>query len=278
MKSANLSLWQRGTILACLTGLTVSSPAHAQDGSPWVADKYSSLRLIPGGPDGANLTGGIEITLKPGWKTYWRVPGDSGIPPRFDFSKSDNVETVTVLWPAPTKFPDGAGGHSIGYSDTVILPLKITRKNAAAPATLRASIDYAVCEKLCVPVHAATELKLAKASSPANTRLAAALASVPKPAKTGDGDLTISAVRREGNKGVVVEARVPQGSQADLFVEGPTAHWALPLPSAMETSPGHRRFTFALDGVPPGEKAAGAALKFTLVGPDRAYEYDVKLP
>lgn len=56
------------------------------------------------------LLGGIAIQLQPGWHTYWRTPGDSGVPPRFDFSKSDNVEAVTVLWPAPRKFEDGAGG------------------------------------------------------------------------------------------------------------------------------------------------------------------------
>ena len=78
------------------------------------------------------------FSLQPGWKTYWRTPGDSGVPPRFDFSKSENVEAVTVLWPAPTKFDDGAGGHSLGYHDQVVLPLRIVAKNADKPVTLRA--------------------------------------------------------------------------------------------------------------------------------------------
>ena len=77
---------------------------------------------------GAVLLGGIAIQLQPGWKTYWRTPGDFGVPPRFDFSKSENVEAVTVLWPAPMKFDDGAGGHSIGYKTQVVLPLRIVTK------------------------------------------------------------------------------------------------------------------------------------------------------
>ena len=84
------------------------------------------------------LLGGIAIQLQPGWKTYWRNPGDSGVPPRFDFSKSDNVEAVTVLWPAPKKFDDGAGGTSLGYKKQVVLPLRIVAKNADKPVTLRA--------------------------------------------------------------------------------------------------------------------------------------------
>jgi DsbC/DsbD-like thiol-disulfide interchange protein len=94
---------------------------------------------------------GVAIQLQPGWKTYWRTPGDSGVPPRFDFSKSDNIEAVTVLWPAPKKFDDGAGGTALGYKQQVVLPLRIVAKNTDKPVTLRASISYAVCDKLCIP-------------------------------------------------------------------------------------------------------------------------------
>jgi L-alanine-DL-glutamate epimerase-like enolase superfamily enzyme len=93
------------------------SEACAQDASPWQKDGHSAVRLLAGSRSGAVLLGGIAFQLQPGWKTYWRTPGDSGVPPRFDFSKSDNVEAVTVLWPAPLKFDDGAGGVSLGYQE-----------------------------------------------------------------------------------------------------------------------------------------------------------------
>src|SRR4030081_1987690 len=92
--------------------LFASSPAiaaHAEDASPWQRDVHSAVRLLAGSRSGAVLLGGIAFELQPGWKTYWRTPGDSGVPPRFDFSKSENIEAVTVLWPAPPKFDDGAG-------------------------------------------------------------------------------------------------------------------------------------------------------------------------
>src|ERR1700692_3901818 len=109
--------------------------ARAQDASPWQRDGHSAVRLLAGSRSGAVLMGGIALALQPGWKPYWRPPGDSGVPPRFDFSKSDNIEAVTVLWPAPTQFDDGAGGHSLGYHDGIVLPLRIVAKNTDKPVT-----------------------------------------------------------------------------------------------------------------------------------------------
>src|ERR1700731_4818443 len=117
--------------LCCAATLLASSlaiEARAQDASPWQRDGHSAVRLLAGSRSGAVLMGGIAFALQPGWKTYWRTPGDSGVPPRFDFSKSDNIEAVTVLWPAPAKFDDGAGGPSMGYHDQVVLPLRIVGK------------------------------------------------------------------------------------------------------------------------------------------------------
>jgi len=149
------------TVVGFGTALVASAlalSAHAQDSSPWQKDGHSAVRLLAGSRSGAVLLGGIAFQLQPGWKTYWRTPGDSGVPPRFDFSKSENVEAVTVLWPAPLKFDDGAGGVSLGYHDQTVLPLRIVPKNVDKPVTLRAAINYAVCEKICIPVDASAEL------------------------------------------------------------------------------------------------------------------------
>src|SRR5256714_4442082 len=121
--------------------LLVASAAvevRAEDSSPWQRDAHSAVRLLAGSRSGAVLLGGIAIQLQPGWHTYWRTPGDSGVPPRFDFGKSENIEAVTILWPAPAKFADGAGGVSLSYQKQVVLPLRIVAKNADKPVTLRA--------------------------------------------------------------------------------------------------------------------------------------------
>src|SRR6476619_7930657 len=134
-------------VMAALTGTAV----RAADESPWNEDVRSAVRLIAGSnkADDAVLRAGIEVKLRPGWKTYWRYPGDSGVPPHFDFSGSENLKTATVLYPAPHLFTDETG-QTLGYKERVIFPVVVSPQQAGKPVRLRLKIDYAVCEKLCV--------------------------------------------------------------------------------------------------------------------------------
>src|ERR1700728_4334267 len=265
---------------AALLASSIAVEVRAQDASPWLRDGHSAVRLLAGSRSGAVLHGGIAFQLQPGWKTYWRTPGDSGVPPRFDFSKSDNIEAVTILWPAPTKFDDGAGGHSLGYHDQIVLPLRIVAKNADKPVTLRAAVNYAVCAKLCIPVEANAELPFTSVASTEDSALFAALDTVPKPANVGDPNpLTIRDVKREGKSAVLVDVVAPsEAGNINLFVEGPTPDWALPVPELLEHSPpGVKRFKFELEGLPPDTNPEGAALKLTLVSGERSYEFNINL-
>ncbi len=257
--------------------LSCAGAARADDASAWQTDTHSAVRLLAGSRSGATLIGGIALQLAPGWKTYWRTPGDSGVPPRFDFSKSENIDTVTILWPAPTAFDDGNGGQSLGYKGDVVLPLRIVAKSNDKPVILRATINYAVCDKLCVPVDAEAELAFTSVASGQDGALFAALDTVPKPATVGQPTpLTIREVRRDGGR-VLIDVAAPDGASVGLFVEGPTPDWALPVPKAQESGHGMRRFAFDLEGLPPGATATGAALKLTLVGAGKAYEFTANL-
>jgi DsbC/DsbD-like thiol-disulfide interchange protein len=269
----------RAGFAAAVFASLFSLQARAQDSSLWIKDGHSAVRLLAGSRSGAVLLGGIAFQLQPGWHTYWRNPGDSGVPPRFDFAKSENIEAVTILWPAPVKFEDGSGGTSLGYQKQVVLPLRIVVKNADKPVTLRAEINYAVCEKLCIPVEANAELAFTSVASTEDGALSAALDTVPKPATIGDPNpLTIRDVKRDGKTGVLVDVATPDAGEVNLFVEGPTPDWALPVPKLVEHGPpGIKRFAFDLDGLPPGANPAGAALKLTLVGGERSYEFNVNL-
>ena len=266
-------------LAAAVFASSLPATSRAEDASPWQSEGHSAVRLLAGSRSGAVLLGGIAFQLQPGWKTYWRTPGDSGVPPRFDFSKSENIEAVTVLWPAPLMFDDGAGGHAMGYHDKVVLPLRIVVKNADKPVLLRAAINYAVCNKICIPVDANSELPFTSVASTEDNALFAALDAVPKPANIGDPNpLTIRDVKREGPKDVVVDVVSPDNREINLFVEGPTPDWSLPVPTLREHSPpGVKRFSFVLDGVPPGVNPDGAALKLTLVDGEKAYEFNVNL-
>ena len=266
-------------VAATLSVACMATEVRADDASPWQQDTHSAVRLLAGSRSGAVLLGGIAFQLQDGWKTYWRTPGDSGVPPRFDFSKSDNVDAVTVMWPAPRQFDDGAGGTSLGYKPQVVLPLRIVAKNPDKPLVLRADISYAVCEKLCVPVEAKAELAFASVASTEDAALSEALNAVPKPANIGDPTpVTIRDVKRDDKNNVLVDVAAPDNKELSLYVEGPTPDWALPVPKLVEHSPpGVKRFSFELDGLPPGAKAEGAALKLTLVGGDKSYEFNINL-
>jgi DsbC/DsbD-like thiol-disulfide interchange protein len=267
-------------VLALAAGLV---PLHAEDASPWSTETHSRVRLISGSnaPAQATLRAGLDILLAPGWKTYWRYPGDSGVPPSFDFSASRNVRMVNVLWPAPHRMADGSG-QSIGYEERVIMPLRVVPKDPRRPVLLDLKLSYAVCEKLCVPAQAVARLTLKPTESSQDAALAAAEARVPKPAELGGtGPLAIRGVRREnGNprSRVVVEVTAPEHAAIDLFAEGPTPAWALPLPQpAGSPAPGVRRFIFELDGLPSGAKPKDAELTFTLVAETGAIEVKSRL-
>ncbi len=122
----------------------------------------------------------VEIEMTPGYKTYWRSPGESGVPPLFDFAGSENLASAEVLFPAPVRFEDGAG-FSNGYHDRVILPLRVIAVDPALPVLLRLSLQYGVCEKLCIPASGSATLALGAApEAELAVAVSAAAAAVPR--------------------------------------------------------------------------------------------------
>jgi DsbC/DsbD-like thiol-disulfide interchange protein len=258
--------------------------AAAADSSAWDGGPRAAMRLLAGAPVNGTAAGtllaGIEIRLGPGWKTYWRYPGDSGEPPRFRFDRSDNVASAEVLFPAPHGFAD-EGGETIGYKDGVILPVRVTPRVAGKPVVLRVDVDYAVCEKYCMPVGAKAELTLPGDGSETGA-LAKSEARVPKPVALGEGDkLSIRAIRREDGGAkprIFVDVAAPADARLELFAEGPTPDWSLPVPAPVAGAPaGLRRFAFELDGLPPGASAHGAVLRLTAVTENAAIEVETRL-
>jgi DsbC/DsbD-like thiol-disulfide interchange protein len=275
------------TIVAlALVYLPGGTAARAQDATTWQRDAHGEARLIAGTTvkthNASFVRAGIEIRLDPGWKTYWRYPGDSGMPPTFDFAGSDNVKSATVLWPAPERFSDGAGGHSIGYLGELVLPLRVVPADAAKISALNVKFKYAICGTLCVPAAAKLNLALSGNGSDEGI-LEKAEQRVPRRIALGpNGDaLAILSVHREprgAHDCIVVDIAAPVGAPVDLFAEGPTSDWALPLPEPADPGTGSkRRFTFDLDGLPAGAQVKGAALTLTAVSGDDAIEVPVHL-
>jgi len=267
-------------VAACGITALSGTTAGAADESPWSEDTRSAIRLVAGSNKSGDgvLRAGIEIKMQPGWKTYWRYPGDSGVPPQFDFSGSENLKTATVLYPAPHLFTDETG-QSLGYKERVILPLAVLPQQQGKPVRLRVKADYAVCEKLCVPAEGRAELMIVAANSTQDSALAAAEAHVPKQVTAAQLGLTARRINNGTKSLVAVDLGAPAGKPVELFVEGPTPQWALPIPKPTQGAPsGRAQFTFELDGLPAGVDPKGQfVLTFTVVTGERSVEVKTHL-
>lgn len=100
----------------------------------------------------------FRIQLAPGWKTYWRAPGDAGIPPKFGWKGSRNLKTVKFHWPTPMVH-DQNGMRSIGYEGDVVIPVELTSKDGA-DIRLRGQMELGVCHDVCIPVSASFDAEL----------------------------------------------------------------------------------------------------------------------
>ena len=251
--------------------------ASSQEASPWTEGHHSRVRLLAGGPQGSGHLAGVEIGLDPGFKTYWRNPGESGLPPAFDWSKSVNVEAIEVLWPAPTRSED-AGGISYGYHGQVLFPVRIRPRDPAKPISLSLKIDYGVCKDICIPAQAELQLRVPKTPSPAlRTLIESALARVPKAQPLrAEGELSILAAEpsmANGKSRLAVTVRAPAASSPSLFVEPPESWFLLAPAQATPTAsePGTR--TFLVEVLERPREASGPVeLRFTLVAGDKAVE------
>ncbi len=262
----------RAFVPALVVVTMLAGPAPAAE-TAWVEAGPARVRLLAAGAGDA----GVEIRLARGWKTYWRYPGDAGSPPRFDWNGSDNLASVEILWPAPERLPE-EGGTSIGYRDGVVFPLRVHARDPREPVKLALKLDFAVCEKICIPADAKLSV-IVPAAGESMPALNAAKARVPRSARVGDGGrLAVLAVKLERGVGprALIDVAVPAGS-FDLFVEGPDETWALPVPARVSAEGGRARFVLPLEGAPPGADPIPARLRLTLVTDKDAIEVTAPL-
>jgi DsbC/DsbD-like thiol-disulfide interchange protein len=195
-----------------LLGFVRSARASEQ---PW------SARLLRGGFDGTQWWSGLSITLRQGWKTYWRVPGDGGIAPAFELT-GNNVASTQVSYPAPHRFV-AASSTTIGYKDAVVFPIAVTPQDIAKSVTVTLKAFFGVCEEVCIPAPFESQVTFlpATSSAPDQRLIADWQAKVPS---LGDmGPITkVSAGTHKGQLALVVNTRV---TVSDLFVEGNPLHY-----------------------------------------------------
>ncbi|MCP5080354.1 MAG: hypothetical protein GY948_01505 [Alphaproteobacteria bacterium] len=251
-----------------LSGFAWATPSLAEGATSWEGDKSGRVRLIAGArmPDG-KLFAGLEFDLAEGWKTYWRAPGDSGVPSVFRWDKSKNVQSIKVHWPAPSRFKDKFGWNN-GYKKDFVFPIEIQPKNPDDPVQLELLMYYGVCEELCIPGKANLSLTLPPEGYSGHQALIGRyLQMVPKPADK-DSAVQVSAVSVEkAGEGLNLDVTLEKRSSEPitLFVEGPSAlYFDVPKKQA-GSDHGKSRFRIVVDGAETKADLKGKELKFTAV-------------
>lgn len=272
--TALISLRAAPFIIAAYLSIALSGVALAviAGSSPWVASNNSKSRLIGGTVDidgEPTLLAGVQMRMDDGWKTYWKYPGDSGVPPGFDWSGSKNLKSAEVLFPAPHRFIDG-GGTAIGYSQDVVFPVKITPEKAGEAVQLKLVFDYGICMDLCIPSEVILSLTLspdmAEDSNEASL-LSDAIARVPKP-ETPDTLPRVAGIEAtlDGPEPrLKIEALFdPKATETDLFISAGEIFVPVPKPLGALAS-GRQSFEVTFGAAKEAEALKGKTLKLTLV-------------
>lgn len=237
------------------------------------ADDVVQIEVLPGWQTATGTQmAALRLTLAPGWKTYWRAPGDGGIPPAFSWAGSQNVETTIFHWPTPEVI-DQNGLRSFGYHGQVVIPVEITPSVPGTVTRLQGEVEIGVCLDICVPVR----LRFAADLPPTDQRdvsIATALIDTPIPGAEagltdvacsvdpGQNGIWVTAVMAlpatGGPEVVVIEAGNPEVwvSEAEVVRDGET----LTARVEMEHVTGA---AFALDR---------SAVRITVLGTDRAVD------
>lgn len=293
-----------GGALLLVAALAAAAPvpgraaADGEQASPWMELSNARARLIAGAPatkSASAYLAGVQLTLAEGWKTYWRMPGDAGVPPAFDWSGSSNVASVKVLYPAPRRMHE-AGAQSVGYKTAVLFPVEVVPKDASKPVDLSLVMEFGICRDICIPAEAKMSLKLQPAAmagrpSPA---ILTALESVPRQEarrRSLDPRVVSATASLDGPAPrLTVEAVFPRGSQsADAFLEAPDGLYVPMLkrvprigrdgaPATADVNEALVRFEADLSRTGNAQDLKGKTLTLTLVSDVGATETAWTLP
>lgn len=239
-------------------------------GLAWAQDGDVQARLIAG----ANGEAALEITMTPGWHTYWKVPGDSGLPPRFDWSESKNVQDVHVHFPAPERKKEYMF-YTFGYTDQVTFPLDVQFEDPEKESVLSLKAQILICKDICITAQFESSVPIPAAGSPENAKIIKA-AQKKIPVSVDIPALKIDTVVA-GQDALVVRAFSKDGfEKVDIFATTPDL-FSLTLPP--EITPEEKDPRYAMIRIPKTDDfdLIGKRWTLTLVAGDRAIEKDVQL-
>lgn len=254
-----------------LTGLlSLSVPALAAS-SETIVTPGGSVKLVTSGVSDSDgrLRGALQIALEPGWKTYWRDPGPTGIPPRIELLGQE-VKGVEILFPAPRSFADPYGDWA-GYDRSVTLPVIFhTPKPGTAPL-IESEVMLGICKAICIPVEAPLVFDASAGAEDIQDALTvqAAFADLPSEPRS---DFRLSVAEKRGNE-LLLRVNLPDPEiPAQLFITALGGQ--MTLPSLTERDATAATFASQVLIAP----RHGAHLHYTLVQGDEAVAGTVPFP
>ena len=205
----------RKLLIFCLTSfIMLSHPASAEP-----LEDALQVRILPGwrAADGTHIAG-VDVKLAQGWKTYWRAPGDAGIPPTFDWRGSRNLSGVEIAWPTPEATIQN-GMQAIGYSDRLILPLRVSPKHQDRIVQLSGQLEIGVCKDVCIPVTIDLEQTLPPGVTKPDPQIAAAIADRPYSAdEAGVGRVVCHITPKADGLRLRAEVEMPSAGAREIAV------------------------------------------------------------
>lgn len=227
--------------------------------------EHSEVKLLAGSYKNGEWLAGVEIFLAPGWKTYWRVPGDAGVPAEFVWKDSTNLANAQVMWPAPKRYQD-ITGKSIGYKKQVVFPVKIKAAQKDKPVDVDLRLYYAVCSDICVPAQASLALRLEPKTGDFTAKKLIDKFVEKVPSKNAKG-VVVDAVKIVSLKGKAMLEVALKGTAdraTDILVEGFEDAY-FDKPELVDQKGDSHIFHLPVDGLEDIRKLRGKKLKLTVL-------------
>ena len=216
----------------------------------------------------------LHIELEPGWKTYWRAPGDVGIPPRFDWSDSENIDTLSTSWPTPEVFFE-QGMRSVGYTRSVTIPLHMVAKDNDQDIALVGQMQIGICKDICIPANLSFEATLPPAKTRPDPTIVAAMTDVPYTSKEAGVTNVTCRIEPGEDGGIVLHTRIdmpPAGDTEYVVVEAGNPHVWVAEPDSLRKGVSLHASTRLIHVDGSSFALNRSDLRFTVIGTSHAVD------
>ena len=247
-----------------------------QDSSP---KKEGSIRLVSAGyTDSGEVVSGLHMKFTNNWHTYWKNTGDSGMTVTPDFSASENVKGIELVWPVPSRelFFDLEGWV---YSKEVILPFAVGVIDSTKPVKLVADVKWAICDEDCIFTQNKLELEIPTGYKDTSTLGLIDSYILKAPEKIADSDIKLQKLETS-EKTILAEFTSTKtfADDIDLFITENSKNFRFPKPIVTRSDDGTKLSIYTnYEVLKKGETLVDKTINFTLKNGEGGVEGENKI-